>query len=245
MNVVIPMAGEGRRFADAGFLDPKPLIEIASKPMIQRVIESLQIQANYIFIVRRCPKLNKLKEILFNLKNKIPEVQKVDFVEIDNLTEGPACTALLATSHINHHEELIVANCDQIMWWNGKEFQKYCSNSTYDGVLVTYYANTAKNSYAKIDKKGFVIEVKEKEIISNISLNGIHFWKKGKYFIDSATKMIKNKEKSINGEFYVGPAFNNMIQDGLKVGIYHIPNYQHHAVGTPDDLREYIRNENS
>mgnify|MGYP003113027916 CR=1 FL=1 len=243
MNVVIPMAGAGKRFSDEGFSTPKPLIKINSDHMICRVIESLQVKAKYTFIVRDCPELDQLKTALFNLKNKVPHVQEINIVEIDKLTDGPACTALLASDYINNDEELLITNCDQIMWWNGAEFQNYCSNSSYDGMLVTYYANTSKNSYAKIDKKGFVTEVREKEIISDISLNGIHFWKKGKYFVDSATKMIDNNERSINGEFYIGPSFNSMIEKGLKVGIYHIPNYQHHAVGTPDDLREYIRNE--
>jgi dTDP-glucose pyrophosphorylase len=127
------------------------------------------------------------------------------------------------------------------MWWDGEFFINSIQNNIHDGIIVTYYANTPKNSYAKLNRSGGVVEVKEKEVISNISLNGIHYWKHGSDFVQSAEEMIKLKDKSINGEYYIGPTYNYMIKNNKRVGIFHIPDSMHNSVGTPDDLREYLR----
>ena len=111
--------------------------------------------------------------------------------------------------------------------------------------ILTYHTDTEKNSFARLDENGFVSEVREKEVISNVSLNGIHYWKMGKYFVGSAEEMIDKGDRAPNGEFYIGPTYNHMISHGLKVGIYHIPNCQHHAVGVPIDLERYLAYVNS
>lgn len=239
MNIVIPIAGLGNRFKDSGFDLPKPLIDINGVPMIEKAIRSLDIIGQYIFIIRETECANDLCDVL---KNVIPDcvIKKIDYV-----TDGPACTVDHVREYINNSSELVVANCDQIMWWNGSSFLNYCRHSIFDGVIVTYNNNTSKNSYARIDRKGNVLCVKEKEVISNISLNGVHYWKRGDYFVSSYDEMVNAKDVSENGEYYVGPTYNYMIASGRLVGIYHIPEFQHHAVGTPEDLREYIRNENS
>ena len=246
MNIVIPMAGLGQRFKDQSFDVPKPLIDINGKSMITRAIESLGLKGRYIFILRNQNELSKLENVLLSHSKTYSNfIKDIEILKIDYTTAGPASTALLAKDLINTDESLVIANCDQIMWWDGRLFQRFCEISKYEGVIVTYYSNSAKNSYAKINKNGHVVEIKEKEVISEISLNGIHFWSKGNFFIESAEKMIAENDRSINGEFYVGPSYNKMIDKGYNIGIYHIPNSQHHAVGTPDDLREYLRNENS
>jgi len=235
MNIIIPLGGLGKRFADEGFKNPKPLIKIDEKPMILWAIESLGVSGKYIFILRKSHGSDQIKKVLeATVKNCIIQ-------EIDYLTEGPASTCLLAKEYIDNDEELIIANCDQIMWWNGDYFIKSVRSSAYDGVIVTYYANTSKNSYARINQSGNVVEIKEKEVISNISLNGVHYWKKGKSFVSSAEAMIANNDRAINGEFYIGPSYNYMIKNNESVGIFHIPECQHNAVGTPDDLREFLR----
>lgn len=235
MNIIIPLGGLGKRFADEGFKNPKPLIKIDEKPMILWAIESLGVSGRYIFILRKSDGYEQIKSVLeTNVKDCIIQ-------EIDYLTEGPASTCLLAKEYVNNDEELIIANCDQIMWWNGDYFIKSIRSSSYDGAIVTYYANTSKNSYARIDQSGNVVEIKEKEVISNISLNGVHYWKRGKSFVSSAEAMISNNDRAINGEFYIGPSYNYMIKNKESVGIFHISECQHNAVGTPDDLREFLR----
>lgn len=233
MNIVIPMAGLGSRFPNHKL--PKPLIDVNQKPMIQAAIDSLGIDGKLIFIVR------KQHVTEYNIDKLLKNLYECEIISIDELTEGPACTALLAKEFINNSEPLIISNCDQIMHWDKNSFKSFCKHYPKDGFVVTYYANTIKNSYAKLDKLGNVIEIKEKEIISNISLNGIHFWKCGRYFIESVTSMIANNQRAPNGEFYIGPSYNQMIDAGYKVGIYHIPNCQHWAVGTEEDLESYLR----
>ena len=237
MKILIPMAGLGSRFLTKSYNKPKPLIDINGTPMIIKAIKSLGIEdAKYLFVISK----NSYSE---NIKEEIQKSVNCEFIEIDYLTEGPACSCLLFKEEINNDEELIVANCDQIMEWNYKTF--LLNVRQYDGAVVTYHETTEKNSYAAINQIGLVTEIREKRVISNISLNGIHYWKKGKYFVDSAEEMISEDDRADNGEFYVGPTYNYMIKQGFEVGIYHIPNQMHHPVGIPEDLERYIRYEKS
>ncbi len=232
MNILIPMAGLGSRFPSHQYSLPKPLIEIAGESMISRAIKSLNLNGTYYFIIAKNQYTDTVKETIRSL------LSESNFIEIDYVTEGPAVSSLLFKDKIDNDEELIIANCDQIMEWNSDVFLH--NVRLYDGAVVTYHSDTEKNSYARIDKNGLVLEIREKEVISNVSLNGIHYWKKGKYFVDSASRMIDAEDRAPNGEFYIGPSYNYMIEKGLTVGIYHIPNQQHHAVGVPDDLQRYI-----
>ena len=215
MNILIPMAGLGSRFPSHTYPMPKPLIEVNGEPMISKAIKSLNLDGNYFFVIA---------------KN-----------QFTSLVEGPANSALLFRDQINSNEELVIANCDQIMEWNSENFLH--NVRLYDGAVVTYHTDTDKNSYARLDKNGLVVEIREKEVISNVSLNGIHYWKKGSHFVNSADKMMELQDRAPNGEFYIGPTYNHMIRQGLKVGIYHIPNEQHHPVGIPDDLKKYLEHE--
>lgn len=234
INIIIPMAGEGSRFPKDQYL-PKPLIDVNGKPMIVRAIESLGINGQYHFVIRRNDYAGLVKDIIKKVVNDPM------FVEITETTEGPACSALLFKDQINNDEELVIANCDQIMEWNSDLF--FHNVRLYDGAVVTYYSETDKNSYVKLNRKGNVIEVREKEVISSISLNGIHYWKQGQHFVKSAEAMIAAGDRAPNGEFYIAPTYNYMIKDGLSVGIHHIPNEQHHAVGVPVDLERFLQYE--
>jgi len=229
MNIVIPMAGLGTRFSNVGYKEPKPLIDIEGKPMIQQAVETLGFKGNYIFIIKKD----------HFIKNKIENlVKNSTVIEIDYTTEGPASSALLAKDYINNDDELIIANCDQIMWWDPDVVLEQIRTTNYDGVVVTYHETTPKNSYVKINRKGQVTKVAEKQVISNISLNGIHYWKKGSLFVSSAEEMI-SKNIRYNNEFYVAPTYNQLIDKGYTIGIHHIPNEVHNAIGTPEDLNLY------
>ncbi len=232
MNILIPMAGLGSRFPNSPV--PKPLIRFNNEYMIEAVIKSLGISGNYIFIVRE----EHIRD--YQVDKILKSICDCEVISVNYLTEGPACTALLAKDLINNSDPLIITNCDQIMHWDKKSFETFCTNYPKDGFVVTYFADTDKNSYAKLDRNGNVTEIQEKQIISNVSLNGIHFWKNGRYFIESVNAMIASNERAPNGEFYIGPSYNKMIEAGYKVGIYHIPNCQHWAIGTEDDLNVFL-----
>lgn len=230
------MAGLGSRFPSQQYSMPKPLIDVDGEYMISKVIKSLDIDGRYFFIIAK----NKFTNLA---KNAILAIKKDSvFIEIDYVTEGPAVSALMFKDEINNDQELIIANCDQIMEWNSKTFLH--NVRLYDGAVVTYHTDTDKNSFARLDKNGLVVEIREKEVISNVSLNGIHYWKRGNYFVTGAEMMIENQDRAPNGEFYIGPSYNYLIKQNYKIGIYHIPNEQHHPVGVPEDLERYLEHAN-
>ena len=237
MNILIPMAGAGSRFSKQGYKLPKPLIDVSGEPMIKRCIDSLGVPGRYIFIIRTYENrnhYNQLKSILEQTTGN-PVI-----IEIDELTEGAACTCLLAKKHINNDEPLLSVNCDQIMQWDAESFLMHVADDDIDGCVVTYDSDSTKNSYIKLDENGFGVRLAEKDPISKYSLTGIHYWAKGKFFVDSAETMI-DKDIRVNNEFYVAPTYNEMIQQGQKVTNYHIENKNFHPVGTPEDLEKYIK----
>lgn len=233
VNIVIPMAGLGSRFPRDKYYLPKPLIDVNGRPMITRALESLDIDGQYHFILRNDEFLKITKDVISKT------VKNPNFVIVDQTTEGPACSVLLFKEFINNDDELVTANCDQIMEWSSKLF--FHNVRLYDGAVVTYYSDTDKNSYVKLDRQGRAIQFAEKEVISNISLNGIHYWKKGSDFVASAESMMTANDRAPNGEFYIAPTYNYMIRAGKEIGIFHIPIEQHHAVGVPIDLERFLK----
>jgi HAD superfamily hydrolase (TIGR01509 family) len=232
MNVLIPMAGAGSRFASAGYTFPKPLIEVNGKPMIQVVVENLNIEANYTFIVQ---KEHYEKYSLQYLLNLI--APNCNIVQVDGLTEGAACTTLLAKQFIDNDAPLVMANSDQFVEWNSNECLYAFNADGVDGGIVTFEATHPKWSYAKIGKEGFVSEVAEKKPISNNATVGIYFWKKGSDYVKYAEQMIKKNIRT-NGEFYVCPVFNEAIDDGKKIRVKKIERMW--GIGTPEDLNYFL-----
>jgi len=234
LNILIPMAGAGSRFEKAGYTFPKPIIEVNKKPMIQVVVENLNIDANYIFIVQ---KQHREKYNLDTLLNVIAPNCKI--VEVDGLTEGAACTALMAKEFIDNDSPLFFANSDQYVEWDSNEFMYKMNETQADGGIVTFTATHPKWSFAKVDEDGFVTEVAEKNPISNTATVGFYFWKHGYDFVKYAEQMIL-KNIRVNNEFYVCPVFNQAIEDGKKIRIYNAEEMW--GIGTPEDLEFYIKN---
>jgi len=235
LQVLIPLAGEGKRFSDLGFKTPKPLISIQGEPMIKICIDSLALgDVFYHFVIRKSSE----QDLLTDLLKKICKTVTVSTVH--ETTAGPAMSCLVPIFDLDLEKPLVIANCDQIMKWDSQRFLDYCYNNGADGTIVTYESNVPHNSYAKLDNRGFVTCVREKEVISNVSLNGIHFWKKASLFLKSACKMISENDRALNGEFYVGPTYNHMIEAGYTVKNYHLGPGQHWPVGIPSDLERYL-----
>ncbi len=195
LNVLIPMAGAGSRFEQAGYTFPKPLIEVSGKPMIQVVVENLNLDANYIYVVQ---KSHREKYNLDTLLNLLTPGCKI--VETDGLTEGAACTALLAKDYIDNDNPLFFANSDQFVEWDSNEFMYKIQETNADGGIVTFTATHPKWSFAKIDENGLVTEVAEKNPISDIATVGYYYWKQGSDFVKYAEQMIE-KNIRVNNEF--------------------------------------------
>tara|TARA_Y100000593_G_scaffold16106_1_gene31799 strand:+ start:25584 stop:26312 length:729 start_codon:yes stop_codon:yes gene_type:complete len=233
INILIPMAGLGSRFREVGVSIPKYNIDIFGKTMIERATDSfISEESRFIFIT-----LNSDDKTVEKL-NSIGKDSVV--LDISELTDGSVSSCLVAKEYINNNEELLITNCDQILYWNFQDFLSYCRVLDTEGVIVTYESSEEKNSYAKIDNKGNIIEVKEKEIISNLALNGVHYWKSGSLFVKSAEEMIKNEDRNINGEYSVGPTYNYLIRRGNKVKNFHLSSSQNHLIGTPKDLKIFM-----
>lgn len=238
MNVLIPMAGAGSRFEQAGYTFPKPLIEVNGKPMIQVVVENLNIDAKHIFIVQ---KEHYKKYNLKYLLNLITD-NNCEIVQVDGITEGAACTTLLAKQFIDNDEPLVMANSDQFLEWNSNEFMYSMVADDVDGGIVSFEATHPKWSFAKLGEDGFVTEVAEKKPISNIATVGVYYWSKGSDYVKYAEQMI-DKDIRTNNEFYVCPVYNEAIGDDKKVKVFPIEKMW--GLGTPEDLNNFLENKKS
>tara|TARA_R100001509_G_scaffold2080_1_gene1722 strand:- start:1386 stop:2090 length:705 start_codon:yes stop_codon:yes gene_type:complete len=229
MNILIPMAGAGSRFEKAGYTFPKPLIEVHGKPMIQKVVENLNLKGRYIFIVQ------KEHYERYALNYLLPLIAPgCEIVQVDQMTEGAACTTLLAKKFIDNDAPLITANSDQFI-----EFEDGWQNDllpSNDGHILTFKATHPKWSFAKVSD-GLVSEVAEKKPISDTATVGVYHWSKGSDYVKYAEQMIA-KDIRVNNEFYVCPVFNEAIQDGKSIGT--IPVKKMWGLGTPEDLRTFL-----
>lgn len=236
MNVLVPMAGAGSRFAKVGYTFPKPLIEVRGKPMIQVVVEALNVEAQYTYVVQKEHYEKYNLQYLLNLLTP-----NCNIVQVDGITEGAACTTLLAKEFINTDEPLIMTNSDQLILWDSNETLYAFNNDNVDGGIVTFPATHPKWSFAKLGDDGYVCEVAEKKPISNHATAGIYYWKHGSDYVKYAEQMIA-KDIRVNNEFYVCPVYNEAIEDGKKIRIKEIGVDDMWGLGTPEDLDYFLEN---
>lgn len=234
MKILIPMAGEGSRFVKEGYTFPKPLIDVNGKPMIQKVIENLDFDCEYIFLVRQ--------EHIKNYPGILDTLERItngnfSYVIVKQLTEGAACTALLAEKLINSEEDLLIANSDQFVEYEPNNFLTLKNLTNVDSMVFTFNAVHPKWSFVKTNSRGFITEVAEKKPISNIATCGIYWYRHGSDFVKYAKRMIE-KDIRVKNEFYIAPVYNELIQDGKSL----IPFYVHRmwGLGTPEDLKYYL-----
>lgn len=229
------MAGEGSRFTKEGYTFPKPLIDVEGKPMIQRVVENLDFDATYIFLIRKehLEKYSGLKSTLDRITNG-----RFKIVEVDGLTEGAACTALLAKDHINNDDHLLIANSDQIIEYSPENFQYIKNFSVVDAIVFCFHAVHPKWSFVKTNSHGVITEVAEKNPISNIATCGIYWYRRGSDFVKSAEEMV-NKNIRVNNEFYIAPVYNELISSGKTVIPFFVNKMN--GIGTPEDLNDYLK----
>ena len=229
MNILIPMAGAGSRFEQAGYTFPKPLIEIHGKPMIQKVVENLNIEGRFIFLVQ------KEHYDKYALNYLLPLIAPgCEIVQVDGITEGAACTTLLAKKYIDNDAPLLTANSDQFIEFLSEGWSEELFG---DGGMLTFNATHPKWSFAKLDDEGYVTEVAEKKPISDTATVGVYYWGKGSDYVKYAEQMIQNDTR-VNNEFYVCPVFNEAIKDGKKIKT--IPIKKMWGLGTPEDLRYFL-----
>jgi dTDP-glucose pyrophosphorylase len=236
MNIVIPMAGHGSRFSKAGYKLPKPLIDVNGKPMIGVVVNNIRpsCEHRFIFICRR-EHLDK-----YNLTNYLNQIAPDCIIlTVPEVTEGAACTVLVAKEYINNNDQLMIANSDQFVDININDYLKKITNK--DGLVMTMKATDPKWSFIRTDSNGDIAEIREKEVISSEATVGIYNYSKGKDFVKYAEKMIELNIR-VNNEFYVAPVYNLFINDGAKIAYYNVGEVDKgmYGLGVPDDLNRFL-----
>ena len=236
LNIVIPMAGKGSRFADAGYAFPKPLIDVGGKTMIEVVINNLKpkVPHKFIFI---CQREHYEKYDLYNILKNATD-NNFEIVQLNGITEGAACTVLTAKQYIDNDDDMVIANSDQFI---ESDFNNFINTAREkgDGLIMTFKASHPKWSYARTDDLGRVIEVAEKKVISDKATVGIYYYKKGSDFVKGAEAMIY-KDIRYNNEFYVCPVYNELILDNKDIYTYYIKMEKMHGLGTPEDLNSFL-----
>lgn len=240
MNILVPMAGRGSRFLKESDKNPayavaKPIIKVDGEIMVKWALSSLRIKKedNLIFLV--------LKEHVDEFQ--IDKILKDNFggnikvITVDKVTEGSACTALLAKKHINNEEPLIITDSDH--YFDGKCIFNFIDSykSKLDGVIPVFYANNSKWSFSRVNSEGFVIETAEKFQISKNAHVGAYYFSKGMDFVWAAEEMIEEQDKT-NEEFFIAPVYNYLIRRGRRIRLIR-PKFVH-GLGTPEDLDKFL-----
>lgn len=239
LNIVLPMAGRGSRFADAGYVLPKPLIEVHGVPMIKVVVDNLapKVEHRFIFVAQQ-EHIDK-----YDLTPKLKSYAKnVELIGINGITEGQVCTALLAKKFFNNDEPLMNANSDQFIDFDINEYLDAMNSKNLDGMIMTMKSQDPKWSYAKTDANGLVVETAEKKVISPDATVGIFNFKRGSDLVRSAEQMIADNIR-VNNEFYTCPCYNYLIKEGKKIGIYPIGKEYDgmYGLGIPSDLDFFLK----
>jgi len=238
LNIVIPMAGRGSRFADAGYRDPKPLIPVRGVPMIRLVIRNLAPRCahRFIFICQRA------HIAAYDLERRFRQwAPGCEVVGIDGVTEGAACTVLAASHLIDNDMPLMIANSDQYVDVDIDDYLATQENGRYDGLIMTMTAHDPKWSFVSVDARGLVTTVVEKRVISSEATVGIYNFRRGAAFVGAARRMIAADQR-VNNEFYVAPTYNPLIAAGARVGIHNIGAEAAgmYGLGIPADLELFV-----
>jgi dTDP-glucose pyrophosphorylase len=238
LNIVVPMAGHGTRFANAGFQLPKPLIQVHDVPMIRLVIENIRPRSphRFVFVV--------LREHLerFPLERSLREwAGDVQIVALDGVTEGAACSVLTAREFIDSAEPLMIANSDQYVDVRIDDYLAAMDRAHDDGFIMTMWADHPKWSFVRLDAEGRVCEVVEKQVVSSEATVGIYNFRRGADFVLGADEMIAEGRR-VAGEFYVAPVYNQLLRRGMRVGYYNVGSVHAgmHGLGTPEDLEIFL-----
>lgn len=234
MNIVMPMAGRGNRFAQIGIATPKPLIDVFGKPMYAWAMDSLPLELARRVIFICLDEHLRQPALEADIRKRYGAVDP-EIVRLDEVTQGQACTVLAARRWIDSDEPLLVYNADT-----------YCRTTLakrlsalpaeVDGLLGVFHAPGDKWSFARADSSGRVLETAEKSRISDWASTGLYYFRRGCDFVRHAEAMIAAEER-VNGEFYVAPVYNRMIAAGER--IYIDPAEEVWVLGTPEDLRQF------
>lgn len=240
LKIIIPLAGSSEIFLKAGYLYPKPLIEVKGIPMIQRVIDStktLNIPFKIIFIVK------EEDTSKFHLDNTLKLLDpECEIVKIKNITKGGLCSVLMAIDKIDNEDSLLILNSDQIIEENLFKINNCWVENDSDVGVVTFTSVHPRWSYILTEDKE-IIQTAEKNPISNKAIAGYYYFKSAELFFDCAFKTILD-DVQIDGLFFVSPVINEYVLRNKKVNFYEIQNTQYHSFYSPKLIAEFELNYN-
>lgn len=236
MNVVMPMAGRGSRFAQVGVQVPKPLIDVRGRPMYSWAMDSLPLglARRVVFV---CLEEHLRGEALEeDIRRRYRHLDPV-ILPLAQVTEGQACTVLIARQLVDTEEPLLIFNADTFCR-NSLERRIPALPPTVDGLLSVFRAEGDRWSFARVDEEGRVVETAEKRRISDWATTGLYFFRRGRDFVRHAEAMLQADER-VNGEFYVAPVYNRLVAAGADVRIDVAEEVW--VLGTPEDLASFER----
>ncbi len=221
INVVIPLAAN-LYFESTEYVYPKPLIEIKGAPIIQLVINSLKTlpaPIRFIFIV------NRKDEARFHLSDtfRLLTNDACEVVFLEGQSKGATCSTLMAISHIQGKDQLVIANGDQVFNMQLSTVIEDFKNRRLDAGVICFDSVHPRWSYVRVNDKGDVIEAAEKRPISRHAIAGFYYFAEGDEFIRLGMKQIE-KGSEVNGQYYVAPALNEFVLENKAIGIFQIDN---------------------
>jgi NDP-sugar pyrophosphorylase family protein len=242
IQLVIPAAGAGSRFKDAGIDTPKPMIPIGGIPMILWVIHNFNLRPDdSVFII--CQRDNAMPR---NLEPYLAKFSfKVNFVEIDGLTTGPATTVGLVLPDLNPEYPVIVANSDQFVSHDISKFVTSVRDLEHSGMILTMRATGNKWSYIGRNEIGDIVEVVEKREISDEATVGVYAWSSPD-LVQKSIDYLKSEKILINNEYYIAPSYGYFVKNLLSIGVYSVGDHGGavHGLGTPEDLSDFLIHDN-
>lgn len=237
LNIVIPIAGEGKKFQEAGYSFPKPLIDIQGQTMIEVVVNNLRPKIPHQFIFVGLKKHFEDFDLYHILQNATQN--QFEIIKLTGSTAGAACSVLSAIQYIDNNEPLLIANGDQYLAGGINDFLDFAHTGNKDGAIMTFTASHPRWSYARTDKQNRVIETAEKKVISKQATVGVYYFKHGQDFVAGTQNMI-TKNIRTNNEFYVCPVFNELILANKQIFTYPVEFQTMQGLGTPEDLQNFI-----
>ena len=240
MNIIIPMAGSSSRFYAAGYIEPKALLPVGDKKMIEHVINMFDPNTCKYYIVVNSEQVAAYPDLKKTLKKLAISVQ---IIVIEKHSLGPVYSALQVKG-ISSDEEIIVSYCDFFVQWDYSLFLRQVYGQ--DGCVVSFKgfhpASFGDTHYAYMKvKNNQMVELREKKSFtsdrtSEYASTGIYYFKEYSVFIQYSKKLLKD-ENSILPEAYVSLLFNDMVADGLSVVVYDVNKFI--CLGTPSDYEQY------
>ena len=243
MDVLTLMAGAGSRFSEAGYTVPKPFIKVDDTFMVKQAADELPQGDRYIFVSQKTF-AETYKEAEALLKDGFLNSSTI---YLEAVTEGQACTALLAKDELTPEKPLLIAACDHSTLIDADKFRETIRNPELDALILTYRNNPAVRhnpqayGWVEVDSSGKALSVSVKVPLSTTPINdhaiiGAFWFRTTETFTHYAEQMIEENSR-INNEFYIDQCMNYLINDGRHVEVFEVDKYA--SWGTPNDLKTY------